>query len=81
MFTNNIEMILTMITGVTEFVVLVLISRALLNFLKPPRTILERSGGRFVFNIWQESRQASNVPNVTCSLPITTQKRSQQRLW
>lgn len=80
MTTSDFEIFFfTMTAGFAGLGVFVLVSHALLNFLKQSRlraepitrdaAVSERRGAR------------NNVPTITCALPIFTQKRDQQRLW
>lgn len=78
----------TMICGVAGLGVFILVSQALTNFLKQPERHLEVGRGEAANGsaerpgtAAERRRGSKNVPTITCSLPIPTQGRSQQRLW
>jgi hypothetical protein len=79
MTTNDFEIFFfTMTAGFAGLGVFVLVSQALLNFLKQSRLQAEPKRRDTAVS---RRRGANNVPTITCALPIFTQKRDQQRLW
>lgn len=79
MITNSFEIFYFTLTAGMTGLGLFLVGRTLLNLSRAQTSYLRQE--RHAVKDSPKRRRTSYVPTLTCSLPIQTQKRAQQRLW